>query len=357
MDGAGWTPYGNSLADAWDGFVLDHAWGRFIHLSGFKRAVESVYGLKPEYWLHIRNNRIDAVFPSFHHRGLLSGKRLISQPFSEYGGILFAAGIGPGQRTETLDGWKAVIEALREKERFAHLEVRCFPDLQGSRSEFLQKVRLHEYGILPLHKELDLEKKVDYSVRKNVRRAQESGLSVQFENDEKTIRDIFYPLHLRSLKRLGSPPHPLAYFLRLRENLSGQLRILVARRGEVPVSALLGWTVGATVQITDIVSDERFFLLRANDLLHFEFIRWAAAEDFRWFDFGPVRYPGQKQYKKKWGLEFHEYSHYYFPARGRKKPLSDQNRWARSGSAIWRTLVPRCLAARMGKCLRRELAI
>jgi lipid II:glycine glycyltransferase (peptidoglycan interpeptide bridge formation enzyme) len=143
----------------------------------------------------------------------------------------------------------------------------------------------------------------------------------------------------------------------LRENLSDHLRVLVARREEVPVSALLGWTVGATVQITDIVSDERFFRFRANDLLHFEFIRWAAAADFRWFDFGPVRYPGQMQYKKKWGLEFHEYSHYYFPPRGRKKPLSDQNRWAQAGSAIWRILMPRRLAARLGKFLRRELAI
>ncbi len=356
MDYDGWIPHGDSLAGAWDGFVQDHPWGRFIHLSGFKRAVEAVYGLKPEYWLHIKGDRIDAIFPSFHHRSILSGKRLISQPFSEYGGVLFSPGLEPDRRTEVLNGLKTVIEGIRQRERFAFLEIRCFPDLKGREAGFLKKTRLHEYGILSLQKGIDLEKQVDYSVRKNIRRARESGLRVQAGNDDKTIRDVFYPLHLRSLKRLGSPPHPLDYFLHLRENLADELRIFVARLGEVPVSALLGWTVGVSVQITDIASDESFFPLRANDLLHFEFVQWAIGNDFRWFDFGPVRYPGQRQYKKKWGLEFHEYCHYYFP-RSPKPPLSDQNLWVRAGSAVWRNLVPQRLTSRVGRYLRRELAI
>ncbi len=355
MDCEGWIPYSDPLGESWDRFVTSHPSGRFIHLRGFKRTVETVYGMRPEYWLHIRSGRIQAVFPCFHHRSLLLGNRLVSQPFSEYGGILFSSGLNRDGRMELLDAWKETVEAIRDRQPFAHLEIRCFPDLMAGEGGFLEKASLHEYAILPLQRTLDLEKRVDHSVRKNIRRARESGLRVEAGNNERTVRELFYPLHLRSLKRLGSPPHPLAYFLELSRNLPDHLRILVASKGEIPVSALLGWTVGESVQITDIASDERFFPLRANDLLHYEFIRWAIEQGFRSFDFGPVRYPGQRQYKKKWGLEFHEYCHYYFPRRGRRRPLSDGNRWVRAGSAVWRSLVPPRLAARTGKYLRREL--
>jgi hypothetical protein len=63
------------------------------------------------------------------------------------------------------------------------------------------------------------------------------------------------------------------------------------------------------------------------------------------------------RYKKKWGLEFHDYSYFYIPHRKMKKPLSDRSLLGRTASTAWKHLVPRAVAAKAGKFLRRELSL
>ena len=351
-----WIPYAESAGPDWDAFVDAHPHGRFIHLSGFKKAVEEVYRLRANYWLVREEGEIRAVFPSFFHRACLTGRKLISQPFSEYGGVLFAPDAEPSERRAVLSGLPLVFERSRKAERPAYLEIRGFPDLGEGETEFFQKIRLHERAVLRLDPSLRLQNIVAYSVRKNVRKALASGLELRLLKTPADIRGILYPLHLRSLKRLGSPPHPAAYFLALRRNLGDRMRISTAWLGGRPVAALVGWVVGRSVQITDIASDERFFSYRAADLLHYDLIDWAIGQGFRLFDFGPVRYEGQRRYKMKWGAELHPYFHYCLPARTGRGPLSDRTLPVRAARSLWR-FVPSRLAAKIGRRLRRELAI
>jgi CelD/BcsL family acetyltransferase involved in cellulose biosynthesis len=356
MSTPAWIPWNEPDAPDWDAFVEAHPHGRFIHLTGFKRTVEDVYGLRANYWLVREGGRLRAVFPSFFHRAWSTGKKLISQPFSEYGGILFAADASPAERRAILSGLPGVVEESRTRGRLAYLEFRGFPDLAEPEKGMFQEVGICERAVLPLGPGFRLADRVDYSVRKNVRRARSSGVEVRLLKTQDDLRRIFYPLHLRSLKRLGSPPHPADYFLSHGKNLAGRMRVLAAWLGGRPVGALLGWVVGTSVQITDIATDERFFACRAADLLHYELIEWAAGDGFRVFDFGPVRYEGQRRYKLKWGVELHGYAHYCYPARTGRGPLSDQTAAARAARAVWR-FVPSALAARLGRPLRRELAI
>ena len=256
-----WIPWEETAGPDWDAFVEVQPHGRFIHLTGFKKTVEDVYGLQANYWLFRDEGAIRAVFPSFFHRGFVTGRKLVSQPFSEYGGILFATDAEPAERRAILSGLPRVIEQSRERGRLAYLEIRGFPDLAEDEKGMFQEIRMCERAVLPLDPGLRLWDSVDYSVRKNVRRARSSGLELRVLQTPEDIRRIFYPLHLRSLKRLGSPPHPLAYFLRNHENLADRMRLLTAWLGGRPVGALLGWVVGRSVQITDIASDERYFAL------------------------------------------------------------------------------------------------
>lgn len=356
MSKTAWSPFEDASAPEWDTFVEAHPHGRFLHLAGFKKTVETVYGLRANYWLYRDTGRLRAVFPSFFHSAWVTGRKLISQPFSEYGGILFAPDAGPEERRALLGGLPGLVERSRERGRLAYLELRGFPDLRPEERGTFQEVLMGERAVLPLDPALRLLDKVDYSVRKNVRRAREGGLELRVLGSREDIRRVFYPLHLRSLRRLGSPPHPLEYFIRNWENLPGRMRVLTAWSEGRPVGALLGWAVGRSVQITDIASDERYFALRAPDLLHFEMIDWAIGRGFRLFDFGPVRYEGQRRYKKKWGVEILPYAHYCYPARAGRAPLSDQTRMVRAVRSAWRR-VPSGLAARLGPRLRRELAI
>lgn len=356
MTGNGWVPWEDGMTEAWDLFVLSHRWGRFAHLSGFKRAVEKIYGLRSNYWAYTRGAEILAAFPSFFHRSLIYGRRLVSQPFSEYGGFLFAARLQTDEKKTILEEFPEVLHRSRERGRFDYLEIRCFPDRDGLPPALFREDRLYDYGLLRLTRSLRLWDAVAPSVRKNVRRAKNSGLEIEDSAGEESLKRHFYPLYLRSLRRLGSPPHPLSYFLSLSGNLHRHLRLLTAIWKGTPVAALLGWEIGGSVHITDIVSDERFFPLRAADLLHYEMISRAIASGVETFDFGPVRYPGQRQYKSKWGIELHPYSYFYSPRERGRRPLSDRSAAGRIGSFVWRRLPP-SLGARAGKPVRRMLSI
>jgi CelD/BcsL family acetyltransferase involved in cellulose biosynthesis len=356
MGAPGWKPYEEAAAPAWDRFASSHPHGRFIHLAGFKRTVESVYGLRSNYWLYEDVDRLRAVFPSFFHRGVVYGRRLVSQPFSEYGGILFSPDAAPSERQAILADFARVLEESRKLARMDYLEIRGFPDLGGLQTGLFGKIRVSDSASLPLVPGFVLWDRVDYGVRKNVRRARSSGLVLSQLQTPGDIADIFYPLHLRSLKRLGSPPHPLSYYLDLQRHLGEHIRLSAASLGGRPIGALLGWLVGRSMQITEIVTDERFFRYRASDLLHFELIDWAVRNGCRLFDFGPVRYAGQRQYKKKWGVEVRGHFYYYAPGQKGRAPLSDRSLPARAARTIWRR-VPAGLAARVGRLLRKELAI
>lgn len=356
MSNPDWIPYEEPDGPGWDAFVEAHPHGRFVHLTGFKKTIESVYGLRPNYWLCRDRGAIRAVFPSFFHRAWVTGKRLISQPFSEYGGILFATDAEPAERRTILSGLPLVVERSRTRGRLAYLEIRGFADLAEAEAGLFQRIRLYERAVLPLDPALKLWENVDYSVRKNVRRARARGLKVGPLETPADIRGVFYPLHLRSLKRLGSPPHPVDYFLANRRNLGSRMRLSAAWLGEKAIGALVGWVVGRSVQITDIVSDERFFPYRASDLLHFELIDWAIHQGFRLFDFGPARYEGQRRYKMKWGVEFLDYSHYCLPSRKGREPLSEQALPVRAARSLWR-LLPSGVAAKLGWRLRKEIAL
>ncbi|MEW5901701.1 MAG: hypothetical protein AB1715_09595, partial [Acidobacteriota bacterium] len=195
MKGEGWIPSEPPTAQAWDRFVENHPQGRFIHLTGFRMAVEAVYGLRPNYWLYQKDGEIEAVFPSFFHRSFLYGKRLVSQPFSEYGGILFLPTLDPGRRLSVLSEFPQVVEESRLRASFDYLEIRCFPDLSETESRLFRKIPLYSYGILALNRELDLWNVVDYSVQKNIRRAQSHRLRLEITETEQAVREIFYPLH------------------------------------------------------------------------------------------------------------------------------------------------------------------
>jgi len=71
----------------WDAFVRTCEDGSPFHLTAWKRAVESAYGLRSHYLLARNGDALVGVLPLFEVRGLLGGRGLVSVPFAVYGGI------------------------------------------------------------------------------------------------------------------------------------------------------------------------------------------------------------------------------------------------------------------------------
>lgn len=298
---------------AWNDFVEAHEQSRFCHLFDYGEVVRC-YGYQPVRLAFMSEGQLVAALPASMAESLLFGRKLVSQPFSEYGGLLIDPSLGAGEIDQIYD--------LLDDYLLRHAKIRAL-EMHGSHgiASHQSKARLaaqnpHHVAILSLDRPLDelWHKVVEYSVRKGVNKAVANGVEAYEESSETVIRERFYPLYLHSMKRLGAPPHSLAYFMHCREFLADRLKIFWARRENEFLAGLLGFTCGRRVNIISIVSDEAVWKFSPNDAVHWAFIKWAAESGFRFFDFGSVRYEGQRTYKKKWGTVFEEHAHYFLPA-------------------------------------------
>ncbi len=347
-----WVFFDEKIEKEWNKFVEEQEDSRFIHLTGFKRVIEKIYKFEPFYLYFKKGNEIAAIFSSFVQKSILTGKKIVSQPFSEYGGLIFSSFLKEDEKLEILDELFTIVKNTIRKKNIKGVEMRGRTDLLAGK--YAKKIVLGDYGIKRLEMSLDIWNSVDYMVRKAVNKAKREGVTIFEDLNFDRIKN-FYFLHLLAMKRFGSPPHPYSYFINLKKELSANIKIFFAVYQGKIIAFLLGWKVGKSVHITDNPSDKRFFPLRGNDYLHYFLLQWAKENGCRLFDFGPMRYEGQEFYKKKWNLETYEYSIFHYPEKIGSFAYNPPF-YVKIASKIWK-IVPTKVSRYTGKFLRKELGL
>ncbi len=345
-----------SDASSWDNFVESQPESRFCQLHGYAQAAD-VYGYKSRHICFSREGEILAVLPVSKTASLLFGRRLVSQPFSEYGGMLLSSKATSSDIEEIFGSMREVLA----KDAIAVLELHGQGSLSRESLEaHLLQANTHQNAVLDLSPSLDelWRKVLHHQVRKTVRQAEDCNLHVWQECSPQSIKNIFYPLYLRTMRRLGVPPHSVEYFLRCHSGLRERIAIFWAAKDGVVIAALLGFCCGGRVNITTTVSDEVSWEYRPNDLLHWSYIKWAKEQNMRYFDFGSVRYAGQMQYKKKWGCSFNEHAYYLLHSarhQSETRVLNTSGDTMKKFSAIWSRYVPDSMGKAIGPVLRKHL--
>ena len=333
-------------SEEWDKWVENNPQARYVYLSGYLRAVEETFSLPLFPLIYREHQTIKAIFPAFLTRNLCGERILVSLPFSEYGGPL-----GEDEKGKLIETLEEIVKNLKVKYVEIHGGIGIKKTEKYKRVPICSRCTLNLYG-----KNLEeIYLSLDRSVKKNLRKAKNWGLKI--ERLSRIPLPAFTSLYLISHKRLGSPPLPLEFFERLNDYLSSHIRcVLITFKGK-PISLLLGWSVGITLHITHILSHHHYWFTRANDIAHWEMIKWAWEEGKKIFDFGPARYEGQTRYKKKWGTKFYPYFYFYYPPGiSKSPPLPQKGIWKLLGNT-WRYTIPLKLTPVLGKVIRPRLGI
>jgi len=291
---------------AWNSLALSNQEVRFYQLFEYRKVLEEVFNYKSFYLLFKDNETVIGQLPLFLIKTFLFNK-IESIPFSEYGGVV-------SDCPQKLDFpmIRAYLSDLMKKNKADYLEMNAGLGLPESyMKDNFKQFRFHDYAEVELDSEETVWDGLDYQVRKAVNKAVRSGITVFEDNSEKGIKKYFYPLFLRSLRRHATPPVSLSYFLKCKEYFNDGMKIFFAVDSAKVVASLLGFVSGARVYLQLIVSDERAHDKRPVDLVHWEFIKWAIKNNFRFLDFGLARYEGQVKYKLKWGTSLKHYNYYY----------------------------------------------
>jgi FemAB-related protein (PEP-CTERM system-associated) len=326
-----------------DAFVRAHPRGTFFHLSGWRRAVESVMGYDPSDWIAVRGGRIAGVLPLMRAPWMVTRHALISMPFAVYGGA-----IGESPEIERALGEAAMEQARRE--RASRLELRCIddPGLELERSE-LYATFVKDLPADPAEVLASMPKKS----RAEARKARDKhGLKL---TEGFWYLDDFHRLFHQNKRSLGSPGIPHAFFWSLRKEFGDDVRIHVVHRASEPIAAVMSFLFrGDVYAYYSGTADAADRATSASNFMYMALQEWSVVHGFRRFDFGRSRKDaGAYRFKEHQGFAPRDLNYRYLLVRDRHLPsFNPSNPKTKVLRDTWARLPQRLTIALSGELAR-----
>lgn len=293
---------------AWDAYVAAHPEGLAYQRWGWGRAVEEAYGFRWVGLVAEAEGALRGVLPLVEMRLPLLGRKWVSLPYCDAGGVL----------ADDDDAARALLERAEGLSGRAPLELRFsgrppagFPSVEAS-----GKVRM--VLDLPGGSEA-LMASFKSKLRSQVRKPGRDGLTARLGGEE--LVDTFWGIYARNMRDLGSPPHPPGWFRAVIRAFGEDSRVGVAYMPDGrPAAAGVILRNGAAVSIPWASSVRELNRWNPNMLLYWTLLAHAADTGAERFDFGrstPGR--GTHRFKAQWGA--------------REQPLV----WLRRSGTGWRS--------------------
>ena len=278
----------------WDAEISAFPEATFFHCSAWARVLQDTYGFKPVYFNHGEQRPFRSSLPAMEARSWLAGNRGISLPFTDECAPLC-------RDAAAFERLHSVLTSYAARRKWDYWEIR------GGRS-FLPAAPAslsfwgHKLALSPNRP--NLFSRLDSSTRRAVRKAEQSGLKVEFSTTSEAVR-IFYRLLGLTRRRHGLPPQSFGFFENIQRHIlaKGQGTVILARFNGIPVAGLIFFQFGCTALYKFGVSDESFQHLRANNLLMWRAIEWYSERGCIDMDFGRTSLgnAGLRRFKCGWG--------------------------------------------------------
>ncbi|HTU00282.1 MAG TPA: GNAT family N-acetyltransferase, partial [Candidatus Sulfotelmatobacter sp.] len=260
--------------DRWSDVVNSVQHAHLAHAPEWFEAIQNAYGHTPLYIQAEDGEGRLGVLPAFLVRSRVFGTVVASMPFLDGG--------GPCAPTEGLANAAAaalVEEARRRGAGSVELRSAVRLDLPAPARE--DKVNL----VLPLPADpAVLWKRLDARVRNQVRKAERSGLSIEFGHVE--ALDAFYDVFAVNMRDLGSPVHGRVFFAALLEAFGKRARVGLVRKGPSVIGGLIALAFKDTLLVPWASSLRQYLSLCPNILMYWEILAAGCREGFARFDFG-----------------------------------------------------------------------
>jgi hypothetical protein len=320
------------------------------HTPEWRDTLLSTYGYEPIYLGCMEGDRLAALMPMMLVQSWLTGRRLVSLPFSNVCGP-----IGDASGTAPL-----VEEALRVyKARGAKaLEIRTQPAVKKVDDDRFTGVGYFITSIVKLYPDPDRVWKgfKDRNVRTEVRQALKKGVETRPGNSEEDLK-LFYDLFAASRLRHGVPCQPYVFFRNLWRHMAPKYLdlILATVEGRV-VGGLITLGLGKTLSAAYIGSDFAHRSRRVHQLMFWKAMEMGCERGFEAFDFlrTPKSSESLRYFKTRWGAYEEDLTYIYHPeVAGTASTVEDSAKYAIMTRVLKRS--PLFVGKLLGRLLYRHL--
>jgi lipid II:glycine glycyltransferase (peptidoglycan interpeptide bridge formation enzyme) len=311
----------NPLRDSrWERLVERHPDASVFHSTGWLEALRKTYDYEPTvFTTNAPGEELTNGIVFCRVRSWLTGKRLVSVPFSDHCQPLL----------DTSETFNIVISSLersfkRERWKYVELRPRCSDNLARGDAAKSESFLLH---VLDLRPDLDtLFRSFHKScVQRKIHRAEREQLSYE-EGFSAHLLNKFYHLQILTRRRHGFPPQPRAWFRNLIQCLGQKVSIRVASKDGQPVASILTFFHKTSLVYKYGCSDARFHNLGGTLLVFWKAIQDGKRLGALEYDLGrsELDNPGLVTFKENWGARSFPLTYYRYPA---GEPLSIHSDW------------------------------
>lgn len=334
------------IAD-WDARLGRFPAANFFHSAAWARVLHDTYRYQPAYFVTGKENDFEALLPVMEVSSWVTGRRGVSLPFTDECEPL-------GTDSTAFRHLFAHAQAHGLSHRWKYLECRgglTWLDNTSASTSF------HNHHLELMADDSKLFRKFDSSVRRAVRKAEQSNLTVEFSQSLESMR-TFHGLLCLTRQRHGVPPQPFPFFANIQRHVLALNKgwVVLARYGGVPVAGAVFFHFGSKAIYKFGASNEAYQHLRANNLVMWQAIRHYALAGFVNFDFGRTSFnnEGLRHFKLSWGTKERQVDYTRYDL--------NQGRFvtARDSASGWHTRIfqhsPVFLSRLIGAALYRHIA-
>ncbi len=292
----------------WDALVTAHSDCTIFHTAAWAKTLAGAYGYAPVYLSSEEGGPVRSLLPLMEVNSWLTGRRGIALPFTDECGPLYQDIVSARLLTH-----KAL--ALGKSRRWKSVEFRggskLFPGVPVSLSFYGHRLNLED-------DEQRMFARLDSSVRRAIRKAEKSGVTVIVSRDLEAMK-IFYLLQCQTRQKHGLPPQPFAFFRNILDQILAKNlgMIVIARCQDRPIAASVYFQWGARAIYKYGASDDTFQHLRGANLVMWEAIKRLARDGAKTLHLGRTSLgnEGLRRFKLGWGAEEHPIEYVKFDFR------------------------------------------
>ncbi len=303
--------------------------------------VEKTYGHKPFYLFAEENGEMVGILPLFLINSHIFGRRLVSLPYSPYGGVC-----ADGEITASTLIKEAVVSSKRLGVKFLELRnMVSIPDMPTNDKYITLILRL-DRG------EEAIWKSLRKGMKACVKRAAKENFNITM--DSKDIKG-FYTVYCRRMRDLGTPVPPLSFFSNVVSEFPNTSVAAIEYRGKVVASQVLLFFKKTAIYAWG-ASLKEYSSLYPTHLLLWKVIEHSCSSGFEVFDFGrSAQDSGTYQFKKWWGATPQPLFYQYYLKNTKEVPyIHASNPKYSIAIRIWRRL-PLLVANRLGPIICKNI--
>lgn len=293
----------------WDELLLTNESYSFFHSSNWAKVLYESYGYKSLYFSLIDNGTLKVLLPFMEVKSILTGKRGVSLPFTDYCNPI----ISDGQDFEKI--MNSIIE-YGKRVKWSSMEVRVRNLAPYTFSPSVNPSVFYYGHSLDLSNGTEnIFSNLRESTKRNIKKSEREGIKATISTSYESVSE-FYRLNCMTRKEHGLPPQPFRFFQKIHEHIISKNHgiIVLANHLQKNIAGAVYFHLGGKAIYKYGASDKRYQHLRPNNLVMWEAIRHYSQNGYQNFCFGRTEpeNKGLLQFKGGWGAEEYTINYYKY---------------------------------------------